>query len=190
MSPRARIVLPSRLLVRQPFPELFAARKVGTWIEVAITSSGVQRWAKERQIDVAAHSEHKALVERLSAEVLRSGAVTMPFRGTECLAESHNHHGPVDRYGFVWDRVLYLDDARGVVATFRICGEGRFRDSEAVWQRVMDSFSWDRQRAAVLKYDGDHVAFRKRFLKEEDEPGEAAGSSAASGGRELPSTGC
>jgi hypothetical protein len=44
-------------------------------------------------------------------------------------------------------------------------GEGLFRDVELLWQRVMDSFSWDRGNAVVLRTGDDINPHRARYAK-------------------------
>ena len=47
---------------------------------------------------------------------------------------------------------------------------------EPLWQKVMDSFSWDPGQAVVLKFDGDERAFREPYAKKKKKPRKAAKS--------------
>jgi len=67
-------------------------------------------------------------------------------------------------------RVLYLDNASGTIAIVHVQGLRDFRDDEALWERVMNSFSWEKERAVVLKFDGDELVHRMKHAKKAARP--------------------
>ncbi len=155
----ARILLPSQLVIQSPFPELYAAVKNGpTAIIVTITSHQATREAAESTIRGPHHG-----MEPLVVDVLREGAVASPHPGIEVVSENRIIGQPLVTYG--WLRVSYLDDPSSTVAVFRVQGDSPFADVESLWQKVMDSFSWDRESAVVLKTGDDINAHSARYAK-------------------------
>jgi hypothetical protein len=158
-SAGARILVPSQFVIRQPFPELSARSKKNALdnIIVLITSQEGERLSAERIIRQRLISD-----DDFRCEVLHEGTVNDPFPGIERVVQLHNLMDPsVNSY--YWRRLHYLDETLNIIADIDVGGFGLFRDFEQIWQTVMDSFSWDRDKAVVLNTDEEFYAFRKRY---------------------------
>ena len=165
-SAGARILLPSDLAVSSPFPELCAKTKQeDSWVLVTITSSRAKREEMERMLQRLRLGNNQ-----ITVEIAREGAVNLPYRGVECVAQRHYMHMPVSRADYLWGRLLDLDVSSGVSAIFTIQGPGLFRNVESVWQKVMDSFSWNSDWAQVLAFDGDEIVFRMQYAPKKQKP--------------------
>src|SRR5690606_25078136 len=96
-------------------------------------------------------------------EILRLGPISNQFKGME-IAWQVQVAGSCGTC-YVLHRVLGLDESNGVFARVVIQGAGLFRDAEASWRHVLDSFSWNPAEAVVLKFDGDEAVHRARYKK-------------------------
>jgi hypothetical protein len=95
-------------------------------------------------------------------EICHSGPISSPFKGQERIVQQYDK---IDccYFSFEWEHILYLNDSANIIANFRVNMDGCFSDSREVLQKVMDSFSWDREHGVALKMDGDEIAFRARY---------------------------
>ncbi len=159
-SAGARILLPSQLSVEWPFPDLCTKPKKDLLsIFVTITSNENQRMAFEGLIR-GPHPSSNAL---MIIDILRQRESDPSLRGLELISETRIVETGFTSYS--WLRVLYLDESSGAIACFDVRGTGLFRDAEPMWQKVMDSFSWNGDKAEVLKFDGDEAVHQARYSK-------------------------
>lgn len=153
----ARLLIPSRVVADQPFPEFHAkAAKHKHSILVTITSGIEQIEGYREFFQRPPHGD-----EWTQVELIRQGAVNLPYSGVEIALEFSAIGRPTPLVSYGWWRLVELDGP-GVVAHFFIQGFTQLREAEAMWQQVLDSFAWDPAVAEVLKLDGDEVEFRRR----------------------------
>ena len=156
----ARILLPLQARISQPFPELCAEIKGDRfWIMVTVTSHEGFREAFERMIRIPLNGDDRVTIRRLL-----EGEPACAYRGIELVQEIDVCASPAPP-SVGWRRLLYLDDALGVVALFDVRGEGSFANLEPVWRPVVESFSWDPDSARVLRFDGDEKALREQYRR-------------------------
>jgi hypothetical protein len=154
----ARILLPSKIKIKSPFPELYATMKKDAMTFLAmITADDISRQAAEEIISEPLFNNY-----RYSFEAINSGTINSPFKGQEIIVQQYDK---IDccYWCYHWERILYLDDSTDTIAFFRANVDGLFSDSQEMLQTIMDSFSWDREHGVALKMDGDEIAFRARY---------------------------
>lgn len=155
----AQILLPSQMVVQSPFPELYARVKKGlSSIIVTITSDQSIRESAEGMIQRPPPSN-----DQLVIDIVHQGEIVAPNRGIELSWDARVVETGFTTYG--WLRISYLDELSDTVAVFRVQGDGPFADLEPLWRKVMDSFSWDREKGVVLTTGDDINAHSARYAK-------------------------
>jgi hypothetical protein len=177
-SAGSQILLPAEFHIKSPFPELHAGKKRGVaGIIVTITSD---RNARERA-ELVFQQPPRSVLD-LEVEILHARSIATPHQGKDLIWQVRNLVNQVSTYG--WKRVFYLDGSLGIIADIMAQGEGLFHHAESLWNKVMDSFTWNPDEAVVLEFDGDEVVHRERYHKKRKR---AKTSSASGSVSKLPS---
>jgi hypothetical protein len=96
-------------------------------------------------------------------EIIRNGLISVPYPGKELIwdvvpigngSSSHALHC-----------VLELNKRIGVFAIVDVQGSGPYHFMEETWKTLINSFLWDPDRGAFLKFDGDEAEHRDRHKK-------------------------